>query len=298
MLNDKCLGSGLDRSVDEWAELGGQNNTYCMLSASGFEMSNGWHSKEKNMEESYIKTGERIDDLQLKGLKIIQNPSWFCYGIDAVLLSSFANIRKNEKVVDLGTGTGVIPLLLYGKYSPSKIIGVEIQKDVADMAARSVKLNKIEDIIYIKEGNIKDCYNELGKGCFDVVVSNPPYKKGKTGIINPKDTKAISRHEILINLDEILNTVNCLLKPGGRFYMIHRPERLKDIILGFEKNKLTPKRMRFVYPNIHKAPNMLLIEASKMGGDFLKFEPPLCAYNDDGSYSDEINKIYGLLGDE
>lgn len=177
-----------------------------------------------------LKEGERIDDLDLKGLKLIQNPEWFCFGTDAVLLSDFARIRKKEKVVDLGTGTGVIPILLYGKYLPRKIIGVEIQDEVAEMAGRSVELNNLTQVIEIYNGDIKDCYKYIGTNEFDVVVSNPPYQKVNGGLISPQDKKAISRHEILISLDELIYTSGKLLKDGGRLYMIHRPERLKDII--------------------------------------------------------------------
>jgi len=240
-----------------------------------------------------LKDGERLDDLELKGLKIIQNPNWFCFGIDAVLLSSYAVIRKKDRVVDLGTGTGIIPLLVYGKYEPKEIIGVEIQKEVADMARRSIELNGLKDIIKIYEGDIKDCFKDIGINQYDVVVSNPPYKKGKSGILNMSDTKAISRHEVLINIDELCFSASRLLKGGGRFYMIHRPERLKDIILALNNNKFTPKRIRFVHPKVNKAPNMVLIEAVKAGGDFLKIEEPLYVYNDDGTYTQEILKIYG-----
>lgn len=240
-----------------------------------------------------LKEGERIDDLDLKGLKLIQNPEWFCFGTDAVLLSDFARIRKSEKIVDLGTGTGVIPILLYGKYSPRKIIGVEIQDEVAEMAGRSVELNNLTQVIEIYNGDIKDCYKYIGTNEFDVVVSNPPYQKVNGGLISPQDKKAISRHEILISLDELIYTSGKLLKDGGRLYMIHRPERLKDIIISLDKNRFNPKRIRFIHPYVNKKPTMLLIEAAKFGGDFLTIEEPLYIYNKDGSYTEEILKIYG-----
>lgn len=240
-----------------------------------------------------LREGERIDDLQLKGLGIIQNPEWFCFGIDAVLLSDFSRIKRKDRVVDLGTGTGIIPLLLYGKYEPREIIGVEIQEEVAEMAERSLKLNNIDDRIKIFRGDIKDCFKDIGVNSFDVVTSNPPYKKGDTGILNPGDKKAISRHEILINLDELIFSASRLLKGGGRFYMIHRPERLKDIILGLDKYKLSPKLIRFIHPRAGKRPTMVMIEAVKSGGDFLQIMEPLYVYNNDGSYTEEINRIYG-----
>ena len=240
-----------------------------------------------------INVGERIDDLQLNGLKIIQNPEWFCFGIDAVLLSGFAKIKNKETVIDLGCGNGILPLLLYGKYNPKHITGVEIQEQVADMAKRSIELNKLTDKIDIYKGDIKDCASVLGKGINDIVVTNPPYKKNETGIINPHDAKAVARHEILVNLDEIIQSSSKLLKFGGRFYMVHRPERLKDIIISLNNHNLMLKRLRFVHPKLDKSPNMVLVEAAKSGGDFLKVDPPLCVYNKDGSYTDEVMKIYG-----
>lgn len=241
-----------------------------------------------------LKNGERIDDLQIEDLKIIQNPDWFCFGIDAVLLSSFAFARKRENVVDLGTGTGIIPLLMYGKYKPNKIIGVEIQREVADMARRSIKLNNLEEKIEIYEGDIKDCYKSIGINSFDVVVSNPPYKKNDTGLKNPEDKKAISRHEILISLEELIFSASRLLKGYGRFCMIHRPERLKDIIVGLNNNKFAIKRIRFVHPNRNKEPNMVLVEAVKAGGEFLKIEKPLFVYDENGCYTEEVLKMYNM----
>jgi tRNA1Val (adenine37-N6)-methyltransferase len=240
-----------------------------------------------------IKENERIDDLDLKGLRIIQNPEWFCFGVDAVLLSDFSRVKRRDRVVDLGTGTGIIPLLIYGKYEPQEIVGVEIQDEVAEMAERSMEFNELQDRIKIYKGDIKNCFEDLGTGSFDVVVSNPPYKKGSTGIVNPGDKKAISRHEILINLDELIFTASKLLKVGGRFYVIHRPERLKDIILGLDKYKFAPKRMKFIHPTVSKKPTMVMVEAVKAGGDFLLIEEPLYIHNEDGSYTDEINRIYG-----
>jgi tRNA1Val (adenine37-N6)-methyltransferase len=240
-----------------------------------------------------LHTGERIDDLDLNGLKIIQNPKWFCFGIDAVLLSTFAFIRRKDKVADLGTGNGIIPILVHGKHSPKQIVGVEIQQAVAEMATRSIKLNGLEDIITIHNGDIKNSPAELGCNQFDAVLSNPPYKKVSTGILNPTDNKAISRHEVLINLDELIMAAGKLLKDGGRLSMIHRPERLKDIIISLDKYKFSPKRIKFVHSKVHDKPAMLLIEATKGGGDFLKVEEPIYVYNDDGSYSDEILRMYG-----
>lgn len=240
-----------------------------------------------------LKDGERIDDLDLKGLRIIQNPEWFCFGIDAVLISDFSKAKRTDRVVDLGSGTGIIPLLMYGRYEPSEIIGVEIQDEVSDMAKRSITMNNLDERIRIYKGDIKDCFNSIGINSFDVAVSNPPYQKPNCALVNPHDKKAISRHEILISLDELIFSASRLLKGGGKFYMIHRPERLKDIIISLDKNKFTPKRMRFVHPYPGKKPTMVLIESAKAGGEFLNIEEPLYVYNEDGTYSDEINRIYG-----
>lgn len=242
-----------------------------------------------------IQVDERIDDLDLKGLKIIQNPKWFCFGVDAVLLSSFAVVKYKDRVVDLGTGTGIIPLLVYGKYNPKEIVGVEIQSEVAEMAQRSINMNELGDIIKIHKGDIKNSPKELGGNAFDVVLSNPPYKKANTGIISSIDTKAISRHELLINLDELVASAAKLLRDGGKFYMIHRPERLKDIILSLDRNKFAPKRMKFVHSRVKDKPSMILIEAVKGGGDFLKIEEPIYVYNDDETYSNEILRMYGKV---
>lgn len=240
-----------------------------------------------------LKPYERVDDLDLKGLKIIQNPKWFCFGIDAVLLASFAFIKGKDRVIDLGTGTGIIPLLVYGKHLPKEIVGIEIQEEVAEMAKRSIEMNGLEEIIKIYHGDIKNASKELGGNGFDAVLSNPPYKKANTGIINAVDTKAVSRHELLINLDELVNSSSKLLKDGGRFCMIHRPERLMDIFLSLDKYKFAPKRMKFVHSKVHDKPAMLLIEAVKGGGDFLKIEEPIYVYNEDGSYTNEILRMYG-----
>lgn len=240
-----------------------------------------------------VRPDERIDDLELEGLKIIQNPEWFCFGIDAVLLSGFARVKKSDHVVDLGTGTGIIPLLIYGKYKPASITGVEIQTEVAEMAQRSVLYNKLEDNINIYKGDIKDCFKALGAGSCEVVTSNPPYKKNTTGLINPDDNKSVSRHELLITLEELIFSAARLLKVGGRLYMVHRPERLRHIILSLESNKLMLKRLRFVHSKAEDKPVMLLIEAVKGGGDFLSVEKPLIIYNSDGTYTEEILKIYG-----
>ena len=234
---------------------------------------------------------ERIDDLQYKGLKIIQNTEGFCFGVDSVLLTEFArDMKKNKTIVDLGTGTGIIGILLSKKVKASKIIGVEIQKDVANMAKRSVELNNLQNIMQILNEDVKNL--SLEKNSFDYVVTNPPYKKKGTGIINREDKQIISRHETTVNLEEWIKVSSHLLKDNGAIYMVHRPERLNEIIENLRKYRLEPKRIRFVYPKINKNSNLVLIKAVKYANSFLKVEKPLIIYNEDGTYTDEILKIY------
>lgn len=246
------------------------------------------------MSEIIIKENERVDDLQVKGLKIIQNPNGFCFGIDAVLLANFCEIKSNSTIVDLGTGTGIIPLIIYGKNKVNKIYGIEIQPEVANMAERSVELNGIEDTIEIINTDLKKVEEVIEVNSIDVVVSNPPYMDVGTGKINPNDKKAISRHEIRCELEDVIEKAKRLLKHNGRFFMVHRPNRLADIIYYLRKHKLEPKSIRFVHPNVSKAPNLILIKAIKAAKPELKIEPPLYVYNEEGKYTEEIHRIYGL----
>lgn len=240
-----------------------------------------------------LKPNERIDDLEYKGLKIIQNKDGFCFGIDAVLLSDFAkDIRNGSNVLDLGTGTGILGILLCGKTKLSKITGVEIQEDVYDMARRSIILNNLEDRFSVINKDIKNLDKELELQSFDAIVTNPPYKKNDTGLQNSNEYKIISRHEVKCNLEDIIRVSSKLLKNNGKLYMIHRPERIKDIIINLDKYNMQIKEIRFVHPNINKKPNMVLIKAVKQGGDFVNVQEPLFVYNLDGTYTDEILRIY------
>lgn len=240
-----------------------------------------------------ILENERIDDLEYKGLKIIQNKDGFCFGIDSILLSDFASeIKKEGKVIDLGTGTGIIGIMLCAKTELSKMIGVEVQKKVYDMAKRSIKLNNLQDKFEIINDNIKNLENILEIGTFDAVVTNPPYKKIGTGLINENEKKLISRHEITANLEDFIKMSAKLLKDKGNFYMVHRPDRLVDIIELLRKYKLEPKKIRFVEPSIGKEANLLLIKATKNAKPFLKIEKPLYVYKENGEYTEEILKIY------
>ncbi|MBP1926942.1 tRNA1Val (adenine37-N6)-methyltransferase [Sedimentibacter acidaminivorans] len=246
------------------------------------------------MIDIILKENEKIEDLQCKSLKIIQNKKWFCFGMDAVLLTNYCDVKNNSRVADLGTGTGIIPILLSGKRNISEAVGIEIQKEVAEMANRSVELNNLEKKIKILNIDLKEATKYLEKGSFDAVISNPPYKLNNSGIINPNDQKAISRHEIKCTLEDVISVASSLLKQYGRFYMIHRPDRLVDIICLLRKHKLEPKQIRFVHPKFGDKPNMVLIRASKYGNPELKFEPPLYIYNEKGTYTDDVFKIYGM----
>lgn len=240
-----------------------------------------------------LKENERIDDLEFKGLKIIQNEKGFCFGMDSVLLSDFAkNMKNNSTVLDLGTGTGIIPILLCGKTNLKKVVGIEIQKDVANMAKRSSQLNNLQDRFEVVNTNVIDLKNIYEKQSFDVIVTNPPYKKENTGITNENEAKLISRHEITANLEDFISISKDLLKDKGEFYMVHRPERLVDILSLMRKYKIEPKILKFVSPNKNKEPNLILIKGIKNANSFLKIEKNLYVYNEDGKYTNEILKIY------
>lgn len=240
-----------------------------------------------------LKENERIDDLEYKGLKIIQNEKGFCFGMDSVLLSDFAkNMKNNSTVLDLGTGTGIIPILLCGKTNLKKVVGIEIQKDVANMAKRSSQLNNLQDRFEVVNSNIIDLKNIYEKQSFDVIVTNPPYKKENTGLTNENEAKLISRHEITANLEDFISISKDLLKDKGEFYMVHRPERLVDILSLMRKYKIEPKILKFVSPNKNKEPNLILIKGIKNANSFLKVEKNLYVYNEDGKYTNEILKIY------
>ncbi len=235
---------------------------------------------------------ERLDDLGRKGYQIIQNPEKFCFGIDAVLLSGFANIKDGKTVLDLGTGTGIIPILLEAKTGASHLTGLEIQEESADMARRSVAYNKLEDKISIVTGDIKEAGSLFGAASFDVITCNPPYMIGGHGLQNPSVPKMIARHEICCTFEDIAQQTALLLKQGGAFYLVHRPFRLAEIITTLTKYKLEPKRIRFVHPYVDKEPNMVLIEARKGGNPRVTVEKPLIVYKGVNEYTDEIYDIY------
>lgn len=240
-----------------------------------------------------LKENERIDDLQRNGYRIIQNPDKFCFGMDAVLLSGFARAKEGSRVLDMGTGTGIIPILLAAKTGAAHLTGLEIQEESADMARRSVALNGLEKKIAIVTGDIKEAGDLFDAASFDVITCNPPYMIGQHGLVNPEDAKAVARHEILCTLEDVIGQAARLLKPGGNFFMVHRPFRLAEIMTLLCQYKLEPKRMQMVHPFVDKEPNMVLIEANRGGNPRMKVEKPLIIYREPGVYMPEIYDLYG-----
>lgn len=240
-----------------------------------------------------LKDGERLDELQRNGYRIIQNPERFCFGMDAVLLAGFTRVKPGERVLDLGTGTGILPILLSARTKGEFFTGLEIQPESADMADRSVKLNQLEEKVRIVTGDIKEADQIFGVGSHHVVTCNPPYMTDHHGLKNPGQPKAIARHEILCTLENVISQAFRVLMPNGRFYLVHRPFRLAEIISCLCTHGLEPKRMRLVHPYADREPNMVLIEALKGGNSGIKVEKPLVIYQEPGKYMDEIYEIYG-----
>lgn len=237
--------------------------------------------------------GERLDDLQCNGLYLIQNPDKFCFGIDAVLLSNFVKVKKDGYAVDLCTGSGIVPILLSTKTKAKKITGIEIQSDIADMASRSVSYNKLDEKIDIINDDISNALKYIKHSCVDSVCVNPPYMKDMAAIKNPDLPLAIARHELLTDLESVINIANKLLKENGRFFMIHRPSRLSEIFASMKQNRIEPKRIRFIHSYIDSKANLVLIEGLKGSGVWLDVEPPLAVYKEKNVYTDEVLKIYG-----
>ena len=241
-----------------------------------------------------LKEHERIDDLERNGYQIIQNPEKFCFGMDAVLLSGFAQVKPGAAVLDLGTGTGIIPILIEAKTQAAKICAIEIQEESADMARRSVQLNHLEKKIDIVTGDLKEAERFLDAASFDVITCNPPYMIGQHGLTNPDAPKAIARHEILCTLEDVVRSAAKLLKTGGKFCMVHRPFRLAEIMTVMVQYRLEPKRMRLVYPYADKEPNMVLIEGCRGGRPRMTVEKPLIIFQAPNVYTDELRDTYGF----
>lgn len=244
-----------------------------------------------------LNPGERIDDLQRNGYKIIQDPEKFCFGMDAVLLSGYATANDGARVIDLGTGTGIIPILMAAKTSAAELVGLEIQPESAEMASRSVLLNDLQDRVKIVNGDIKEADSLFEAASFDVVTSNPPYMIGGHGLKNDDSPKAIARHEILCDLEDVVKCAARLLKPRGKFYMVHRPFRLAEIIVMLREYHIEPKRMQLVHSFIDKEPSMVLIEAVRGAKPRMKIDKPLIVYESQGVYTKDILDIYGKESD-
>ncbi|WP_333859592.1 tRNA1(Val) (adenine(37)-N6)-methyltransferase [Clostridium sp.] len=245
------------------------------------------------MNNNLLKNNETLDDLQLKGLCIIQKKDAFRFGVDAVLLANFAKIKRGASIIDLCSGTGIVPFIVAGKTQAGKIIGIEIQKDMVEMAMRTVKFNNMGNFIKFINRDLRDLNYLRSMSKVDIVTVNPPYKLKNSGIINLKEKNAIARHEICCELEDVIKAAKTVLKDNGRFYMIHRPDRMADIICTMREYKIEPKFIRMVQPSVNKAPNMVLIEGQNNGGRFLKWGVPIYVRELDGSYSGEINRIYG-----
>lgn len=244
-----------------------------------------------------LKENERIDDLQLNGLRLIQNSEMFCFGVDAVLLADYAkaSIKKGAKVLDLCCGNGIVPILLTAKSKAEFIYGLEVQTESAKLAEKNVVFNGLDEKIKVICDNLKNSESHFKKAVFDNITCNPPYKENGGGLKNTSDSIMIARHEILCTLEDIIRVSSQLLKPTGKLTLIHRPERLADIIILMKKYKIEPKRLRFVHPKYEKTATMILIEGSRGGRPKLVLDPPLYIYKSDGVYSDEIDRIYGRI---
>jgi len=243
--------------------------------------------------EGFLKSpAERVDDLLCKGLKIIQDEASYCFAIDAVLLANFVKAGRKDRIMDLGTGNGVIPLLLSAKTEAHELVGMEIAKEAAERAGRSVEMNGLGDKVKIVCGDLKEAPRIFGRESFSVVVTNPPYMKVDEGKISPKWDMALARHEVAATLADVIGSAAALLCFKGRFYMVYRTWRMADAIFELRRNFLEPKLARFIQPKASGSPNLFLLMAQKGGGPGLKILPPLVVYNDDGSYTEEIHRIY------
>ena len=244
-------------------------------------------------DETVIGPGESLDDLEIGGLKIIQDGRLFKFGMDAVLLAAFGSVRAREAVADLGTGNGIIPLLLWARYGPKSIYGLEIQEAPLSLAKRSAALNGLTERISLIQGDIREAVSVFGRRSMDAVFCNPPYMDVPGGLKNPNSALAVARHEICCTLQDVLSAAAGILRPGGRFYMVHRPHRLAEIIAGMVSLKLEPKRMRMVHPFRDRPANMVLLEGVLGGGRWMKTEPPLILYESPGRFTEEVLLLYG-----
>jgi len=244
------------------------------------------------IKSQLVREDESLDDLQIKGYCVIQKKQGFRFGMDAVLLANFAKVRKNDAVVDLCSGTGIIPFIIAGKNEFKKIVGLEIQEQMTEMAGRTSVYNNLQNKVSFINGDLKDIDLIKSIEKVEVITVNPPYKLCNSGLKNEDDRNAIARHEVCCNIDDVIKAASILLKDKGKLYMIHRPERMADVLVTMRKYKIEPKVIRMIQPNLKTSPNLFLIEGSKNGGKFLKWENTLFVYNLNGEYTDELKEIY------
>lgn len=239
-----------------------------------------------------LRDDEEIDALNINGFNIIQHKSKFKFGMDAVLLANFVYTKRGDKIVDLGSGTGIIPILIAAKSKDTYIIGIEIQKDMADMANRSILINELNDRISILNKDIRNIEKIIGNEKYDIVTANPPYLSFRSGFLKKDLSENISRYELNGKLEDFVKTTWRLLKFGGKFFMVHRADRIVDVLCTLRNYDLEPKKIQFVQPNKDERPNIMLIECKKGAKPGLTFMKPMYIYKNDGEYTEELLEIY------
>jgi len=231
----------------------------------------------------------------IRDVHIYQSKTGYRFSVDALLLYSFINLQRAKKIADLGAGSGIIGLLLAKKYPDSEVTLIELQKSLVKLAEKNTALNELQGRVNVINSDIKGLTpgsSQLTHNCFDLVVSNPPFRRTRTGLISNDDERAIARHEIKLSLQDLFNSGSLLLKHHGRFCLIHLPERLAEIIRVMKGHSLEPKRLRFVHSSVSTEAKMVLIEAVKGARSGMKIEKPLVLYNEDGSYTKELEELY------
>ncbi|AZR74419.1 hypothetical protein BBF96_14095 [Anoxybacter fermentans] len=240
----------------------------------------------------HLLPGEELHTLIENELYILQRQDQFRFGIDAVLLANWVKVRRSDKVVDLGTGSGVIPLILAYKRKPQQVIGIEIQKQMAQMAKRSVILNDFENLVEILHWDLRRIKEVMPPNRCTLVVSNPPYFPLGRGKLNPNDAKAVARHEVYCTLSDLIEAAAYLLGTRGRFAFVHRAERIPEIFQQLTARGMEAKLMRLIQPRINQSPNLVLIEAVKGAKPGIKIEPNLVIYDQSGNYTSEVIEMY------
>lgn len=245
--------------------------------------------------DSLVKADETLDDLQ-NGYYIIQKQKSFRFGIDAVLLSDFVSVKNKDKVLEMCAGTGIISILMYAKKRPKSITAIEIQEEMVEMANRSLQYNSLQKHISIYNMDLREAPSLLGNSIYNAVVVNPPYMKLGSGITNPDRRQALARFEIACTLEDVIESAHKALSPFGKFYMVHRSDRLVDVIYLMRAKGIEPKKLRFVHSSLYKKPHLILVEGIKGSKPDLKIMEPLYIYDNKGNYTDEVKKIYNTNG--